>query len=225
MNPVAENYSTSVTKVQNLVDGGMWVHGIYIGDPPVIGRYPAITIFGGSRKSEWLTIDSTSERFDVDISVYIESAFYDTSVEYVYKLTKSIERTLFNNFYPLVEPYCSTVLTEDVTATDTVIRVEDDDINREFAWFFLESEKYTRHASPKCYLANGVIELKFPLGVEFSAGDYVIFPGRHFYDTRAESTEYGSVVKNSLLWGSRISYFATEMVDRSDPFYEPMSRR
>jgi hypothetical protein len=222
--PLIENYSTSNTRVQNVIEGVNWVRGIYIGDPPVIPRYPAITIYGNTRSSEWLTLESTSEKYDISISVYIEAAFYDKGYEYVLNLTKMLERTLYANLYPLTNPFFTSVLINDVTDTDTVIRVEDDDLHKSFAWFFLENDLYTRHAKPKEYLGSGVIELVAPVGVPFSAGDDVIFPGRHFYDCRPQTTEYGNVVKNSLLWGSRISYFATEEALRPLKFYEPLNR-
>jgi len=222
--PISDNYDTSSGRVQNLFEGVNWVRAVYIGDPPVIPRYPAITIYGRTRESEWLTLDSTKETFDVDISVYIEASMYEKGYEYVLKLTKSIETTLFHNFYPLVSPHCETQLTEDVSDTDIIIRVDEDNLNRQFLWFFVENDRYTRVARPCQYRENGVIELVMSMGVPFSAGDDVIFPGRHFYDTRARSTVYGSVVKDSLLWGSRISYFATEEVLRMNIFYEAINR-
>lgn len=222
--PLLENYSLSNTKVQNVIEGVNWIRGIYIGDPPVIPRYPAITIYGNSRSSEWITLQSTSEKFDVSISVYIEAAFYDKGHEYVLKLTKMIEDTLYANLYPLTNPFFTSILTADVSEFDTVIRMEDDDLHKSFAWFFLENEKYTKHAKPKEYLGSGVVELTAPMGVPFSAGDEVIFPGRHFYDARPQSTEYGSVVKNSLLWGSRISYFAISEHLIPNKFFQPLNR-
>lgn len=221
---VSEDYSTSNTKVQALLNGKQWIRGIYIGDPPVIPQYPAITIFGSGKSTEWLTIHSTSEKYLVEISVYAQAADYSQSVENVYKITKSIERTLFYNIYPLVQPFFSTTLLEDVEETDTVIRVEDNSIMRNFVWFFVENDKYTRYAKPKTYYSNGVIDLAVPLMAPFSAGDDVIFPGRHMYDTRPESTSYGNFVKNSLLWGSRISYYAIEEVLRPDKMMYPLNR-
>ncbi len=226
--PVAEDYSSSVGLVQNLIGGENWVRAIYVGDPPVIGRYPAITIAGVNKSNEWMTIDSTKDRFNVDISVYIEAGDYEKGYEYVLNLTKSIEETLFNNFYPLVDPFCTTTLLEDVSDTDTVIRVENDrmDIMRRFLWFWLENDQHTQFSSPARYRDNGVIELRTPIGVAFSAGDDVIFPARHFFDTRPESTDFGNVVKGeSLLWGSRIHYFAVEEKLRHNPFYEALNRR
>lgn len=221
--PLLEDYSTTNTHVQNLVQGN-WMHAIYIGDPPVIPQFPAITIYGNSRNSEWLTLESLTEQYDVSISVYIQTEFYDQGYEYVLNLTKEIENALYFSMYPLSEPYFTTVLTEDVADTDTIIRVEDDDLNRQFLWFFLENDKYTRHVSPLEYKGNGVIELRAPVGAAFSAGDSVIYPGRHFYDTRPQSTEYGSVVKNSLLWGSRISYFAKQERLINTKFFTPIDR-
>ena len=225
LNPIGEDYATSNTRIQNLIEGGQWMRGIYIGDPPVIPRYPAITIHGDSISSEWLTLDSTSERYEVSISVYIEASHYEKSYEYVLKLTDQIRTTLFYNFYPLVSPYWTTVLAADVNAEDTVIRVTNDsDLNQNISWFFLESEKYTRNVSPSCYLGNNVIELRFPPGVPFSAGDEVIVPGRHFYDTRPNTINFGNIVKNTLLYGSRISYYAVEEVWRPDNYFETIDK-
>ena len=38
-----------------------FIQGIYIGSPDVISHYPAITVNGVSRSSEWLTLESTTE--------------------------------------------------------------------------------------------------------------------------------------------------------------------
>jgi hypothetical protein len=51
-----------------------FVQGIYIGEPDVIPRYPAITVNGVSRNSEWFTLESSKERYMVEIGVYVQAS-------------------------------------------------------------------------------------------------------------------------------------------------------
>ena len=221
--PLSEAYTTANTRVTKTIEGD-WVRGVYIGDPQVIPRYPAITIAPSSRSSEWLTIESTSERHELEISIYTEYSYQEKSIQINLELTKLIERGLYFSFYPLVERYCTTFLTEDVDRNDTIIRVDDDNLNRQFVWFFIESDQHTRPTKPKEYRDNGVIELTMPIGENFSAGDEVIFPGRHFYDSRPESTNFGTAEKGTLLYASRINYFAIEERLRPNPYYLPINK-
>ena len=52
----------------------LFVQGIYIGDPDVIPRYPAITVNGISRSSEWLTLESTKERYEIEVNIFVREA-------------------------------------------------------------------------------------------------------------------------------------------------------
>jgi len=41
---------------------GQMVQAVYIGDPTVIPRFPAITVNGVNRSSEWTTLETTTEK-------------------------------------------------------------------------------------------------------------------------------------------------------------------
>ena len=60
-----------------------FVQGIYIGDPEVIPRYPAITVNGTSRASEWLTIRSTKERYEIEIGVLFKIRLMKKDIDFL----------------------------------------------------------------------------------------------------------------------------------------------
>lgn len=222
--PLKSNHEIG-EKVQ-VVFNNQWVKGVYIGDPQVIPQYPAVTVDMSGTSDDWITLNSITRQFNVDITVYTTSDNYERNYEYMLKLASQLQDTLYKNFYPLVEPFALTYLTEDVEENDTLIRVENDDLIREFAWFWIENDRYTRHFKPKKYLGNGVIELVQPTEVPFLAGDEVIFPTRHIYDTRTTSIDTGRVVKgeSGFLNAARISYFGKEERLIPNPYFLPLNR-
>jgi len=68
-----------------------------------------------------------------------------------------------------------------------------------------------------------VYELILPVGANFSAGDSVIRPHRHIYNTLPHSTKYGTVNKETMLKAAVISYRAQEEVRRFTPFLDPLT--
>ena len=74
----------SGTYVQKLIgfDGGdtaEFLKGVYLGDPAVIQQFPAITVDAKNRSSKWLTLESTSEHYEIDISIYVDGRVYHES--------------------------------------------------------------------------------------------------------------------------------------------------
>jgi len=215
--PVGDN-------VQVLINDQWFKGGVYIGDPAVIPVFPAITVALGSVSNDWITLNSLGREFRIDISVYTETSFYERNYAYMLKLATDISDTLFKTMYPLVS-YKMTTLVEDVSETDTLIKVADSTLLQQFAWFWLENYQFTSHAKPRRYLTdNQTIELVNPIGNAFHVGDDVIFPTRHFYDSRVTEIELGTVVKECTLACSRLSYFAKEEVLIPDPFFLPLNR-
>ncbi len=202
-----------------------FLKAVYLGDPAVIQQFPAITIDAKSRTSEWITLESTSEQFEIDITVYVDGlAYHESQYELMHAYVKAIESSLFRSFYPLVEPFTKTTLAEGAVATDTTIKLVDEDLfTCDRGWIFLESVDFLVPNRIKDSLGNGVYELMVPVGKEFFAGDNVVRPRRHIYNTLAYSTTYGTVNKNTMLKAARISYRATEEVKRYAPFIDPLT--
>lgn len=201
-----------------------FLKGIYLGDPAVIPQYPAITIDAKSRTSEWMTLESTREKYDIDITVYIDGlAYYESQYELMHMYVQAIEKSLFRSFYPLVKPYVSTTLTADVNPGDMTLSFSDVEFpNCGKWWVFLESNDYLEPNRIKENLGNGTVQLQMGVRNSFSAGDLIIQPRRHIFNTLPAQTNYGTVNKNTVLKAGRISYFAEEEIRRGNPFYDPL---
>ena len=100
---LVSNFATANSFVEKLIgfESGneAFLEAVYIGDPAVIPRYPAITIDAKTRTSEWLTLESTSEQFDIDISVYVQASDFESQYELMHAYVQGIEKALFRSFY------------------------------------------------------------------------------------------------------------------------------
>jgi hypothetical protein len=226
--PMAAIYPVGTSYTEKLIGytGGdpRFLEAVYIGDPAVIPRYPAITIDGKSRSSKWMTIESTQEDYEIEITLYIDSADYESQMKLMYNWVKQIEQALFRSFYPLIDPYELGILEEDAQPSDDTIRLTDHSINEcILGTIFLESYDRTMPNYIRSYLGNGVYQLVRPVQFHFSAGDKVIRPGRHVFNTLPYSTRYGTINKGSMLKAAVISYRASEEVKRLNPYIDPLT--
>ena len=90
---------------------------------------------------------------------------------------------------------------------------------------FLESWDNLRSNRIKQILDAGVFELAMPIGGDFAAGDTVIQPGRHFYNSFPRGIKYGTINRESTVFKAAIiSYMAQEEVKRFTPFIDPLNR-
>lgn len=225
--PVTGNSDTTsvVRKIIGAETGTeAFIQSIYLGDPTVISHYPAITIDMKTRSSEWMTIESTKETYNIDITIYITAADYGSQYEMMHSYVNAIEQALFRSFYPLVDPYFGGTLAEDVSYDDYLIKVTDPDtFTCHGDWLWLESLDYLKFNRINRYLGNGVYELLRKVGQEFSAGDSVISPKRHIFNTLPESTRFGTVMKETMLKAAIIGVTAQEEVWRHSPFVDPLT--
>lgn len=224
-----QNYNANEHIVQKLIGyqagNTDFLKAIYLGDPAVIPQFPAITIDAKTRDSSWLTLESTSEKYEIDITVYIDGqTHHETQYRLMHFYVKQIEQALFRTLYPLVEPYKKTTLTNDVLPTDDIIKVDDENFFQcGMGWIFLESLDYLVPNRIEEHLGNGVFKLVRPIGTYFSAGDSIIHPLRHIYNTLPYNTRYGTINKGSMLKAAVISYRAEEEVRRYQPYIDPLT--
>jgi hypothetical protein len=223
-----ESYNTTTGNVKKLLGytpaHQTFMSDIYLGEPDVIREFPAITINATNRSSEWLTLESTKETYEIDITVYVLAAMYEFQYEQMHAYIKAIENALYRSFYPLVEPYLSTTLAEDYAPGDTVIRITDEDLfTRAWGVIFLENYDFLRSARLLEYHGHGVYDLKHPIGKAFSAGDTVVCPLRHIFDSRPHGTRYGTVNKGTMLKAGVVSWRGSEEVRRYVPYIDPLT--
>jgi len=126
--PVMNYWDTDRGIVLRKLVNNMFVEGIYIGDRNVIRDYPAITINGTSIDSDWMTLDSTEEEYNVELQVLVEAATKEDGYRFVWKIAKVIQEGLKKNIFPLVDNYDMTSVTGDILTGDEVIRVADSSI-------------------------------------------------------------------------------------------------
>lgn len=226
--PAITTYQAEVDQIQKLLsfetNNEKTMTSIYLGDPSIIPQFPAITIDAKSRNSEWLTLESIKQTYDIDITVYTAGNDYEFEYKLMHHFTKAIETALFRSFYPLVEPYDYALLTSDANDDDTLITVDNPDpLICIGGWVWLESYDYLRYNQIDEYLGNNVFKLRFPTGRPFSIGDKVIRPRRHFFNTMPKSTQYGTVNKGGFIKAGRIQYTASEENRLYTPFVDPLT--
>jgi hypothetical protein len=194
-----------------------FVQGIYIGEPDVITRFPAITVNGVSRNSEWLTLESTKERYQVDITVYVKESTHEQGYRFLMTMADEIQRGLKRNIMPLVSDYDLTSLARDVSVGDLTIYVEDrslfDNSTRAILEDPYESQEvwiaalYDSEEDPSQQAARLSDCARF----DFNASDTnVIIPKRHIYNSWPSDIQYGVIHKGELLKAAKISWFAEE---------------
>ncbi len=223
--PLTAAYPSATSKVQKMV-GGKFVQSLYLGSPKKIPLYPSITIDAKSKKNEWLTLESTTEEFNIDITIYTQEADYEESYRMMHIYAQQIERALFRSLYPLVEPFDCAILADPVVATDNVIRVTDANnlANGQLGWIWLESFDFLRYNRVDEIISPGVFQLKQTVGSPFAAGDKVIRPRRHFYDAWVRGIDYGTInTESAVLKAARIQYTAREERQMRRPFIDPLN--
>lgn len=221
--PLVQGYSSTNSFVQKFV-GGTFLAGVYLGDPVVIPRYPAITIDAKSKDNEWFTLESTKSSFSIDITIYAEAADYEQSYRLMHTYAKEIEDALWRSMYPIVGPYYELTLAEPIAVGDIVFKVDPSDIILPpGAWIFVESWDYLMFGLIDEYLNNNVYRLRVPANKTFSVGDKVIKPTRHFFNTKPASIRYGTVNKDTMLRAAVLSFEAQEEVRRLFNYIDPMT--
>ncbi len=194
-----------------------FVQGIYIGSPDVISMYPAITVNGVSRNSEWFTLESTKERYELEIGVFVKDSTHENGYRFLLAITDEIQKGLKRNIQPLISDYDIISLTENITAGDTVIRVNNRSLLNDDRRIIIEDDYesqenwvnyiYTTAEDP----AETAVKLAGRVCWDFDKDDVsIIIPKRFVYNSWPVNIEYGTIHKGELLKASTISWFAEE---------------
>jgi len=211
---VVDGSNTVLIKVVN----NNFVQGIYIGDPEVIPRYPSITVNGVSRSSEWLTLESTTERYELEINVFVKDSSHEEGYRFLLKLTDLIQLGLKANITPLVSDYNVTSLAETADKNDIVIRINNRELLGALPQRIILEDKHrqqelwvTRIFDENPTDETYAIQLFDSVCKEFNKEDtVVIIPKRFIYNSWPHEINYGKIHKGELLKASTIRWFAQE---------------
>ena len=186
--------------------------GIYIGDPDVIGKFPAISIMGENRQSEWLTIGSTKEAYNLQITIYNKQESNERSYRTLLKITETVERGLKDNIFPLIGKVNISNLTADYLQGDTFIKVSDSSIYKENQSILIENLHRAEESSVYCIVDGTTLKLHMPFSNSYSKEDEskIIGLNRFIYNSWPASINYGHIHKGSLLHAATIEWFAWE---------------
>lgn len=189
-----------------------FLQGIYIGDVTNIPKYPAVVIEANDETSEWLTLGSTKERYELKFRVYVDAAWQESGYIWMMRMTSAIQEGLKKNFYPLVAPYNVVSLTQDAREGDKFLKVS----STENLWYpariYLEDPFHFTEVEVKRVVDDTTIELSVPLCDNYLV-DYnpiLIFTERLVYNSWPNSIQYGTVYKGTFLKSSTISWFVEE---------------
>lgn len=192
--------------------GGNFMQGIYLGDPEVIPFYPAITIMGESKDSNWEALGLTKEDYKFTISVYVEEDNTEDSYRYLLRVTKAIENGLKRNIFPLLGDYVTTSLTAPTAVNDLTITVADTSQFYVDQIIILENIFRAEELRVKCVVDSTTIQIYTPIANIYLPADdaKIIGINRFIYNSWPKSINYGYKHKGSLLHASQITWFAWE---------------
>lgn len=184
-------------------------------NPPVLSRFPSITIEAATRDGQPLTLGTTEQTFSVTIGVWTEANGEEESYQQMLDLTRRVEVCLWRNYQIPMLPRIETTLSEPLLADDLVMRVENADDLLGEVW--IESCAATLPVNVCEHLGGGVLELAFPPGSDFAAGSSVWRACRQCFASEF-STSYGTAEQRG---GSLLHYGRIDLDCRVCQIHEP----
>jgi hypothetical protein len=192
---------------------GRLVQGIYMGDPPVIPRYPAVVVNGRSKSSEWATLETTIETYDIDISCYIQDDTQEDGYRSLLYLAKTIEKGLKRNLFPLVGQRSHTDVVSGVLRDDTIIHVNSTEGMARHQFVLIEDRFKAEDVRIDEVVDDTHIRLKTSVanGYPIAYDPRIIIVNRFLHNTWPKSVEFGFVSKDTLLKAAKISWKGEEL--------------
>jgi len=215
--PVANNWSVADNTVLIKTIYDQFVQGIYIGEPDVIPRFPAITVNGVSRSSEWFTLESTKERYEIEIGVFVQASTHENGYRFLMNIADEIQKGLKRNIQPLVSDYTIISLVDDISSGDLDIKVNNRDELTDYRRILIEDEYESEEAWVTILYADTddsleqTIRLQHPVCFDWDKGNAsVVIPKRFIFNSWPSNIQYGTIHKGTLLKAAKISWFAEE---------------
>jgi len=192
---------------------GQMVHAVYLGDPSVIPRFPAITVNGVSRSSEWTTLETTTEKYSVDITAYIEDSTHEDGYRTLLHLTDIIQKGLKRNIFPLIGPKAFIDLSADLLSGETFIKLTDTTGIEDGQFIVIEDKFKGQDIRVKTVVDASTIEVVGRIAGDFLMIDdpKIILVDRFLYRSWPSDIDFGFIHKDTLLKAAKISWTAEEI--------------
>ena len=210
--PVRFRWETDNNAVVRKMFNQNMVQGIYLGDPDVIPRYPAITVTALNRSSEWLTLDSTQETYNIQIGIYVRDSNQEGAYRFLLQMVDTIQKGLKQNIYPLVGPYNTTTLKADIAATDTFIKVNDISLFEKGSRINIEDRWKVGEFMVESVVDFETLQLDHPACYSWTVANnaQIIKLDRFFFNSWPATIDYGKIFKGTMLKAATIDWFAWE---------------
>lgn len=191
---------------------GQFVQALYIGEPDVIPAYPAITILGQKRTSEWFTLGTTKERYSLQIVIYAQNDNHEAAYRSVMQLADIIQLGLKKNIFPLVGSSVTVNVTADVADGDEYIKVSDTSRFSCEDKIILENQYQAEELRVAEIVDSTTIRVWPNPHHTYLMSDRskVIILSRFIYNSWPSDIDYGFKYKGTLLHAASISWFAEE---------------
>lgn len=188
-----------------------FVRGVYLGDPSVIPQYPAITVRPVSRSSEWLTLESTKEKYEIEITIYVLDSSHEYGMRFIMNMADVIQRGLKRNMFPLLNDYATTSLLADVTGGDFFLSVADSSLFYAGGPMVIEDQwKYEQHIISEVPNSTTIKTINNICQNFDKDNTKVIRHNRFIFNSWPDSIDYGKVYRDTLLKAATIHWFAEE---------------
>ena len=215
--PALNDWTTAENTVLIKTINEQFVQGIYIGEPDVISRFPAITVNGVSRSAEWLTLESTKEKYQIEVTVYVKESTHEAGYRFLLAMTDEIQKGLKYNITPLISDYDFTSLTQDIAVGDNTIYVTNRSLFNNHRRVMIE-DPYESHENwvttwftDEENPSQQALRLKDCVPYAFNKEDTtIVVPNRFIFNSWPDSIQYGTIHKGELLKAAKISWFADE---------------
>lgn len=191
---------------------GQYVKEIVIGEPAVIEQFPAITVNGLGRSSEWLTTRGTKERYNIEIGIYVEDSSMEAGYRFLLRMTDLIQSALKKNIYPLVNDYEVVALIADMQPDDLVVKVADSSIFNCDQRILIEDKYSDCETMVTKILDSTTIQIYSGSTATFSMSNnaVAISPKRFIFNSWPAEINYGKIHKGTLLKAAVINWFGEE---------------
>jgi len=210
--PIRFNWRVSDGCVVQKTYMGMFVQGVYIGEQPVIPKYPAIEIVPLSRNSQWMTFGTTREKRNFEINIYADQETKENGTRFIIRMSDIIQKGLKKNIFPLVGEYDIIDVTADVLAEDDTIRVQSTSLLQTDQLVILEN-KYRAEELRVCSVLDSNTVQVFPLvhnNYLVSEDAKIIILNRFLFNSWPSDIQFGVVSKGTLLNAAKIQWFCEE---------------
>lgn len=212
VNPVNFSFDLSESPVVEKTFDNQYLQAIYLGEPSNISHFPAITVSAGNKSSEWLTLKSTKETYNIDINIYVQDSTQEDSYRFLLKMVDTVQKGLKHNVYPIVGPYNTYGLIADAMTGDYYIQVSDTSKLWTPGRIIIEDPWSYQELGISEIIDSNTVKLGSPICQDFLVANNakMILNTRFIYNSWPSQINYGKIFKGSMLKAATINWFAWE---------------